>query len=113
MRRLERRDLERPAASTGQMGGNERAWRATTENLEALNGLSVLSIDNVQAREPPKLIAPNTEASEGPTYGSEDRRKAIEHLVARERSRRLVAKVEWRPGAAAERRAARAHAGAA
>jgi Transposase DDE domain group 1 len=51
-----REGLDRPAASTSQMGRFETEWLATEANLTALSALSGAWIDRVHARRPPDGI---------------------------------------------------------
>ena len=53
---VDRKGLDRIAASTSRMGRFETAWLATEENVDALGDLSGLWIDWVHARKPPKVI---------------------------------------------------------
>ena len=53
---VERKGLDRGAASTSRMGRVEMEWLATQENLAALTNLSGIWIDRVHDRKPPKVI---------------------------------------------------------
>ncbi len=53
---VDRKGLERMAASTSQMGCFETEWLATGENLAALSNLSGAWIDRVHDRKKPKVI---------------------------------------------------------
>ena len=62
-----REGLDRPAASTSQMGRFETEWLATEANLAALTDLSGAWIDRVHARRPPDGIILDMDSSESPT----------------------------------------------
>ena len=64
-----RKELERMAASTIQMGRFETEWLATEENLAALTNLSGIWIDRVHDRKKPKIIILDTDGSESPSRG--------------------------------------------
>ena len=66
---VDRKGLERSAASTSQMGRYETAWLATGENLAALTELSGVGIDRVHERKPPRMIILDMDTSEGPIDG--------------------------------------------
>ena len=68
-----REGLDRPAASTSQMGRFETEWLATEANLAALTDLSGAWIDRVHARRPPDGIILDMDSSESPTYGAAGR----------------------------------------
>ncbi len=53
---VDRKGLDRCAASTNQMGRFETEWLATEENLAALSNLSGIWIDRVHDRTKPKII---------------------------------------------------------
>ena len=65
-----REGLDRPAASTSQMGRFETEWLATEANLAALTDLSGTWIDRVHQRRPPDGIILDMDSSESPTYGA-------------------------------------------
>jgi hypothetical protein len=67
-----REGLDRPAASTSQMGRFETEWLATEANLTALTTLSGVWIDRVHARRPPDGIILDMDSSESPTYGGQE-----------------------------------------
>jgi Transposase DDE domain group 1 len=67
-----REGLDRPAASTSQMGRFEIEWLATDANLAALADLSGTWIDRVHARKPPDGIVLDLDSSESPTYGQQE-----------------------------------------
>ncbi len=67
-----REGLDRPAASTSQMGRFETEWLATEANLAALADLSGSWIDRVHARRPPDGIILDMDSSESPTYGLQE-----------------------------------------
>ncbi len=66
-----REGLDRPAASTSQMGRFETEWLATEANLAALADLSGAWIDRVHERRPPDGIILDLDSSESPTYGAQ------------------------------------------
>ena len=59
-----REGLDRPAASTSQMGRFETEWLATEANLTALAALSGAWIDRVHQRRPPDGIILDIDSSE-------------------------------------------------
>src|SRR3954467_10046339 len=67
-----REGLDRPAASTSQMGRFETEWLATETNLAALTDLAGAWIDRVHARRPPDGIILDMDSSESPTYGGQE-----------------------------------------
>src|SRR6476469_9368381 len=67
-----REGLDRPAASTSQMGRFETEWLATEANLAALADLSGGWIDRVHERRPPDGIILDMDSSESPTYGGQE-----------------------------------------
>ena len=67
-----REGLDRPAASTSQMGRFETEWLATEANLAALTDLSGAWIDRVHGRRPPDGIILDMDSSESPTYGQQE-----------------------------------------
>jgi Transposase DDE domain group 1 len=64
-----REGLDRPAASTSQMGRFETEWLATEANLDVLSNLSGTWIDRVNERRPPDGIILEMDSSQSPTYG--------------------------------------------
>ncbi len=69
---VDRKGLDRRAASTSQIGRFETEWLATEENLAALTNLSGLWIDRVHDRKKPKIIILDMDSSESPTHGDQD-----------------------------------------
>ena len=69
---VDRRGLDRCAASTSQMGRFETEWLATEENLAVLSDLSGIWIDRVHDRKPPKTITLDMDSSESPTHGDQE-----------------------------------------
>ena len=69
---VDRKGLERSAASTSQMGRFETEWLATDDNLAALTELSGVWIDRVHERKPPKMIILDMDSSESPTHGEQE-----------------------------------------
>jgi hypothetical protein len=67
-----REGLDRPAASTSQMGRFETEWLATEANLDALTDLSGAWIDRVHQRRPPDGIILDLDSSESPTHGEQE-----------------------------------------
>jgi len=67
-----REGLDRPAASTSEMGRFETGWLATEANLAILSGLSGALIDRVHERRPPDGIILDMDSSESPTYGGQE-----------------------------------------
>jgi hypothetical protein len=67
-----REGLDRPAASTSEMGRLETEWLATEANLAALTGLSGAWIDRVHRRRPPDGIVLDMDSSESPTHGTQE-----------------------------------------
>ena len=67
-----REGLDRPAASTSQMGRFETEWLATEANLAALTSLSGAWIDRVHGRRPPDGIILDMDSSESPTHGQQE-----------------------------------------
>jgi hypothetical protein len=65
-----REGLDRPAASTSEMGRFETGWLATEANLAALTDLSGTWIDRV--RRPPDGIILDMDSSGSPTYGQQE-----------------------------------------
>jgi hypothetical protein len=66
-----REGLDRPAASTSQMGRFETEWLATEANLAALTDLSGAWIDRVYRRRPPDGIILDMDSSESQTHGQQ------------------------------------------
>ena len=69
---VDRKGLDRRAASTSQMGRFETEWLATQENLAALSDLSGVWIDRVHDRKRPKIIILDMDSSESPTHGDQE-----------------------------------------
>jgi len=69
---VDRKGLDRMAASTSQMGRFETEWLTTNSNLAALSDLSGVWIDRVHDRRPPKLIILDMDSSVSPTYGDQE-----------------------------------------
>jgi hypothetical protein len=67
-----REGLDRPAASTSEMGRFETGWLSTEANLAALADLSGAWIDRVHARRPPDGIILDMDSSESPTHGEQE-----------------------------------------
>ena len=116
---VDRKGLDRIAASTSQRGRFETEWLATDENLGALSALSGVWIDRVHERKPTKEIVLDMDSSESPTYPI--LQKSVTLLLTRpvgrppshvrhtyasfsyqaansRKPRRVVVKVEWYPG---------------
>ena len=69
---VDRKGLDRMAASTSQMGRFETEWLATDDNLAALTALSGVWIDRVHDRRPPKMIILDMDSSVSPTHGGQE-----------------------------------------
>ena len=69
---VDRKGLDRRAASTSQMGRFETEWLATNENLAALINLSGIWIDRVHDCKTPKMIVLDMDSSESPTHGDQE-----------------------------------------
>ena len=69
---VDREGMDRPAASTSQMGRFETEWLATEANLGALADLSGTWIDRVNGRRPPDGIILDLDSSESPTRGEQE-----------------------------------------
>src|SRR3954451_17490856 len=67
-----REGIDRPAASTSEMGRFETEWLATEANLATLVDLSGTWIDRVHARRPPDGIILDMDSSESPTHGQQE-----------------------------------------
>jgi hypothetical protein len=67
-----REGLDRPAASTSQMGRFETEGLASEANLAALTDLSGAWIDGVHERKPPDGIILDLDSSESPTFGQQE-----------------------------------------
>jgi hypothetical protein len=67
-----REGLDRPAASTSQMGRFETEWLAAEANLDVLSDLSGAWIDRVHRRRPPDGIILDLDSSESPTFGQQE-----------------------------------------
>ncbi len=69
---VDRKALDRMAASSSQMGSFETEWLTTESNLAALSDLSGVWIDRVHDRRPPKMIILHMDSSVSPTYGDQE-----------------------------------------
>ncbi len=69
---VDRKGLDRRAASTSQMGRFETEWLATEKNLAALTDLSGVWIDRVHDRRPPNMIILDMDSSVSPTHGGQE-----------------------------------------
>jgi hypothetical protein len=67
-----REGMDRPAASTSQMGRFETEWLASEANLAALTDLSGAWIDRVHVRRPPRGIELDMDSSVSPTHGEQE-----------------------------------------
>src|SRR5207344_537432 len=67
-----REGMDRPAASTSQMGRFETEWLPSEANLAALTELSGAWIDRVHVRRPPDGIILDMDSSESPTHGQQE-----------------------------------------
>ena len=67
-----REGLDRPAASTSEMGRFETEWLATEANLATLVDLSGTWIDRVHERRPAAGIILDMDSSESPTHGEQE-----------------------------------------
>jgi hypothetical protein len=67
-----REGLDRPAASSSQMGRFETEWLASDTNLDALMDLSGTWINRVHRRRPPDGIILDMDSSESPTFGQQE-----------------------------------------
>ena len=67
-----REGLDRPAASTSQMGRFETEWLAAEANLDVLSDLSGAWIDRVHRRRPPDGLILDMDSSESPTFGQQE-----------------------------------------
>jgi hypothetical protein len=67
-----RQGIDRPAASTSEMGRFETEWLASDANLDALTRLSGAWIDRLHARRPPDGIVLDIDSSESPTFGQQE-----------------------------------------
>jgi hypothetical protein len=67
-----REGLDRPAASSSQMGRFETEWLPTEANLRVLADLSGTWIDRVHARKAPEGIILDMDSSESPTHGEQE-----------------------------------------
>src|SRR4051812_12977515 len=67
-----REGLDRPAASTSQIGRFETEWLPTEANLAALAALSGTWIDRVHQRRPPDGVILDLDSSESPTFGQQE-----------------------------------------
>ncbi len=69
---VDRKGLDRMAASTSQMGRFETEWLNTDSNLAALSDLSGVWIDRVHGHRLPKMIILDMDSSVSPTYGDQE-----------------------------------------
>jgi hypothetical protein len=69
---VDRRGLDRTAASASEMGRFETEWLVSEGNFAALVDLPGAWIDRVHAWRPPKLIILDMDSSESPTYGNQE-----------------------------------------
>ena len=69
---VDRKGLDRMAASTSQMGRFETEWLATDDNLAVLTDLSGAWIERVHDRKAPKMIVLDMDSSECPTHGDHE-----------------------------------------
>ncbi len=76
---VDRKGLDRMAASASQMGRFETEWLTTDCNFAALSDLSGVWIDRVHDRRPPKMIILDMDSSVSPTYGDQEG-SALEEL---------------------------------
>src|SRR5437764_4136229 len=67
-----REGLDRPAASSSEMGRFETEWLSSEANLAALTDLSGAWIDRVHGRRPPDGIILDMDSSESPTHGEQE-----------------------------------------
>src|SRR5919112_765476 len=67
-----REGIDRPAASTSEMGRFETEWLATETNLAAPPHLSGAWIDRGHERRPPDGIILDMDSSESPTHGEQE-----------------------------------------
>jgi Transposase DDE domain group 1 len=67
-----REGLDRPAASSSEMGRFETGWLPTGANLATLTDLSGAWIDRVHERRPPDGIILDIDSSESPTFGQQE-----------------------------------------
>src|SRR3954466_9913143 len=67
-----REGIDRPAASSSEMGRFETGWLTTKANLAALAALSGTWIDRVHERRPPDGIILDMDSSESPTHGQQE-----------------------------------------
>lgn len=69
---VDRRGMERSAASTSQMGRFETEWLTFDDNLRTLSELPGLWIDRVHDRQPLTVIALDMDSSVSPTWGDQE-----------------------------------------
>src|SRR3712207_3457225 len=67
-----REGMDRPAASSSEMGRFETEWLPSEANLTALADLSGTWIDRVHGRRPPDGIILDMDSSESPTHGEQE-----------------------------------------
>ncbi len=69
---VDRRGLDRAAASASQMGRFETEWLASGSNLAALADLSGAWIDRVHERRPQKVVVLDMDSSVSETHGAQE-----------------------------------------
>jgi Transposase DDE domain group 1 len=69
---VDRRGLDRVAASASQMGRFETEWLTTEANLAALGDLSGAWIDRVHERRPQKVVVLDMDSSVSETHGAQE-----------------------------------------
>lgn len=69
---VDRRGLDRAAASASQMGRFETGWLTTEANLAALSDLSGAWVDRVHERRPQKVIVLDMDSSVSETHGAQE-----------------------------------------
>ena len=69
---VDRKGLDRHAASTSQMGRFETEWLVPQDNLATLNDLSGVWVDRVHDRKKPKVIVLDMDSSVSPTHGAQE-----------------------------------------
>ncbi len=69
---VDRRGLDRAAASTSQMGRFETEWLTGEANLAALSDLSGAWVDRVHERRPQKVVVLDMDSSVSETHGAQE-----------------------------------------
>jgi hypothetical protein len=69
---VDRKGLDRHAASTSQMGRFETEFLSSEDNIAAFTALSGAWIDRVHDRRPPKQMVLDMDSSVSPTYGDQE-----------------------------------------